>query len=43
MEKSVESKIKAMQQTWGSLTKLVQDRQEWKKLVAALHTTGCNG
>jgi hypothetical protein len=22
-----------MLQTWGSLTKLAQDRQEWKKLV----------
>jgi hypothetical protein len=34
-----QSKINAMQQTWGSLTKLLQDRHTWKKLVAALHTT----
>jgi hypothetical protein len=32
-----------MQQTWGPLRKLAQDRQEGRKLVAALHTTGCNG
>jgi hypothetical protein len=30
--RTAESKIKAMQQTWGSLTKLTKDRQKWRKL-----------
>jgi hypothetical protein len=34
---------KVMQQTWESLMKLARDRQEWRKLVAALYTTMCKG
>lgn len=41
--RTVESKLKAMQQTWKSITKLAQDRQWWRKFVAAVHTTGCKG
>ena len=41
--RTVESEIKAMQHSWGSLTRLAQDRQGWRSFVAALHTTGCNG
>jgi hypothetical protein len=36
--RTVENETKVMQQTRGSLTKLTQDRQEWRQLVAALHT-----
>lgn len=35
LRRTVESKLKAMQQTWGSITKLAQDRQCWRKFVAA--------
>lgn len=41
--RTVESELKAMQQTCGSITKLTQDRQGLRKFVAALHTAGCKG
>ena len=28
--------MKAMQHSWGSLTRLAQDRQRWRDFVAAL-------
>ena len=41
--RTVEYEMKAMQHSWGSLTKLAQDRQRWRNFVGALDTTGCNG
>ena len=41
--RTVESEMKAMQHSWGSLPRLGQDRQKWREFVAALNTTGCNG
>lgn len=32
---------KALQQTWGSITKVAQDRQRCRKFFAVLHTPGC--
>ena len=40
---TVQNEMKAMQHSWGSLTRLAQDRHRWRNFVAALHTTGCNG
>ena len=40
--RTVEGEIKEMKQTWGTLTKLAQDRNDWRAFVAALHTTRCN-
>ena len=34
--RTVESEMKAMQHSWGSLTRLTQDRQRWKDFAAAL-------
>ena len=31
-----------MKQTWGTLTRLAQDRNDWRVFVSALHTTRCN-
>ena len=42
--RKLESEIKVMiQHSWGSLSRLAQDRQRWRDFVAALDTTGCNG
>lgn len=41
--RTVESEMKTMQHSWGSLTRLAQDRQRWRSFVAALHTSGCHG
>ena len=41
--RTVDSEIKAMQHSWGSLTRLAQNRQEWKNFVAALHAPGRKG
>ena len=41
--RTVENEMKAMQHSWGSLTRLAQERRGWRSFVAALHTTGCNG
>ncbi|XP_062613385.1 uncharacterized protein LOC134275161 [Saccostrea cucullata] len=41
--RTVEGEMKAMNQTWGSLTRLAQVRQGWRKFVAALHTIRCKG
>ena len=40
--RTVEDEMKDMRQTWGSLTKLAQDRSKWRAFVAALNTTRCN-
>ena len=40
--RTVEGEMKDMGQTWGSLSKLAQDRSEWRVFVAALNTTRCN-
>ena len=40
--RTVEKEIKDLKMTWGSLTRLAQDRQKWKSFVAALHTPRCN-
>ena len=42
-DRAVESEMKAMQHSWGSLMKLALDRQMWRDFVGALNTTGCNG
>ena len=39
--RTVEGEIKEMKQTWGTLTKLAQDRNDWRAFVAGLHTTKC--
>ena len=36
--RTVEGEMKALGQTWGSLTRLAKDRLEWRSFVAALHT-----
>ena len=41
--RTVENEIKNMHSSWGSLTRLAQDRQGWRDFVAAQHTSGCNG
>ena len=43
--RTVESEMKAMQHSWGSLTRLAQNiaKQKWRNFVAVLDTTGCNG
>ena len=41
--RTVDSEIKAMQHSWGSLTRLAKNRQEWKNFVAALHAPGRKG
>ena len=41
--RTVEAEMGAIQHSWGSLTRLAQDRQKWRDFVAAQHTTWCNG
>lgn len=41
--RTVEYEMGAIQHSWGSLTRLAQDRREWRAFVAAQHTTWCNG
>ena len=41
--RTVENEMKAMQHSWGTLIRLAQDRQGWRRFVAALHTSGCTG
>ena len=40
--RTVEGEMKDMRMTWGSLTKLAQDRSQWRAFVAALNTSRCN-
>ena len=40
--RTVESEMKVMNQSWGTLTMLALDRSEWKSIVAALDTSRCN-
>ena len=39
MRRSVESEMRTMQNSWGSVTRLAQDRQKWRDFVGALDTT----
>lgn len=42
-EKDSGEQTESHAQTWGSVTRLAQDRQEWRKIVALIHTTRCKG
>ena len=37
--RTVEGEMKVMGQTWGSITRMAQDRDGWRAFVAALNTT----
>ena len=39
----VEAEMKTLHQTWGTIQKKAQNRQEWKDFVAALHAKKHNG
>ena len=41
--RTVEKELKAMKQTWSSIQKLAQNRQEWRSFVAALHASRHKG
>ena len=41
--RTVESELKTLNHTWGSVQRLAQNRQEWRSFVAALHARRHNG
>ena len=41
--RTVEKELKTMKQTWSSIQKLAQNRQEWRSFVAALHASRHKG
>ena len=38
--RTVEGEMKTLQQTWGTIQRRAQNRQEWRAFVAALHARG---
>ncbi|XP_060077350.1 uncharacterized protein LOC132556910 [Ylistrum balloti] len=41
--RNVETELKTMEQSWGTIQRLTQNRQTWQSFVAALHATWHNG
>ena len=41
--RTVETELKTMQHTWGTIQRLAQNRQTWRSFVAALRATRHNG
>ncbi|KAK7103497.1 uncharacterized protein [Littorina saxatilis] len=41
--RTVEGELKTLNQTWGTIQRLAQNRQEWRSFVAALHANRHNG
>ena len=41
--RTVEKEMKDLGQTWGTVQRLAQSRQDWQSFVAALHASGHNG
>ena len=41
--RTVEGELKSMNHSWGTIDKMVKDRQKWRTFVAALHVNGIPG